>query len=84
MTNVTPNKQLDNGVWEIGGELKIASGGKISAAGTQATVIAANATNLTLSAEYTKLEIETSVNALATKFNALLAACKGAGIVASS
>jgi hypothetical protein len=82
--HITPNVQHGNGVWEIGGELQVAAGGKITAAGTQAAVIAANATNLTLTAEFTKAELETAINGLATKFNALLAACKGAGIVASS
>jgi hypothetical protein len=54
----------------IGGELKIASGGKITADGTQAETIA----DITDSA--TGAQIATAVNAI-------IAALKGAGIIAS-
>lgn len=63
---------------ESGGEIKIASGGKITAAGTQASHIADEAA--AAGANPTKAEYD----ALVTKFNAVLAALEGVGVLASS
>ena len=62
-----------------GNELVIASGGKITAAGTQATAIA-DETALTGGEDPTEAEY----NALLVKFNAVLAALRGVGIIAAS
>jgi hypothetical protein len=62
-----------------GNELRIASGGKITAAGTQAATIA-DVAALTGGEAPTEAEF----NALAVKFNAVLAALEGVGILASS
>lgn len=63
----------------IGGELRIASGGTITAAGTQASTIA-DATAITGGESPTEAEH----NAALTKINSILAALRGAGIIASS
>jgi hypothetical protein len=57
----------------IGGELEIVSGGKITAAGTQAAAI----TNVATAGSATAA-------ANATAINSILAALRGAGIIASS
>lgn len=62
-----------------GDELRIESGGMITAAGTQASNIA-DVAALTGGESPTEAEF----NALATKFNAVLAALEGVGILASS
>lgn len=62
-----------------GNELRIESGGKITAAGTQASTIA-DVAALTGGESPTEAEF----NALASKFNAVLAALEGVGILASS
>lgn len=62
-----PNKR----VIESGGELEVKSGGKITAAGTQAAHIADIAT-------------DASGTEIATAVNAILAALEGVGVTASS
>ena len=62
-----------------GNELRVNSGGVITAAGTQASTIA-DVAALTGGESPTEAEF----NALATKFNAVLAALEGVGILASS
>ena len=62
-----------------GDEIRVNSGGKITNAGTQAATIA-DVAALTGGESPTEAEF----NALATKFNAVLAALEGVGILASS
>jgi|AGTN01.1.fsa_nt_gi hypothetical protein len=69
----------DQLVIESGASINIATGGKILAAGTQAAHIADEAA-ITGGQDPTEAEF----NALLVKFNALLAACRGAGILATS
>lgn len=59
----------------IGGELRIASGGQITAAGTQAEAIA----DISVTGTYADDD-----DAIETAINAILAALRSAGIVASS
>lgn len=68
----------------IGGELKIASGGKITAAGTQAAHIANAKVDYTTGDLDAEAEIIAAVNATNGKINSILAALEGAGILASS
>ena len=68
----------------IGGELSVASGGKISAAGTQASHIADAKINYTTGDLDIESEIITAFNATNTAINAILAALEGAGILAST
>jgi hypothetical protein len=71
MSNVKNYIEQGGDVTVVGGELNIASGGKITAAGTQANHIAdiANDANGT---------------AIATAVNAILAALEGVGILKTS
>ncbi len=68
----------------IGGELNIASGGTITAAGTQASTIA------DLKVDYTTGDLDneaktiTAFNTTNAAINSIIAALKGAGIIASS
>jgi hypothetical protein len=62
-----------------GNELRVNSGGTITAAGTQAANIA-NATAITGGESPTEAEH----NALVTKLNSVLAALRGVGVLASS
>ena len=62
-----------------GNEIVVGAGGKITNAGTQAATIA-DVAALTGGESPTEAEF----NALATKFNAVLAALEGVGILASS
>lgn len=79
-------RQQDGDVFVVtsAGEIKIESGGKITADGTQASHIADAETNHNLSATYTDTEVEAALNALGQKINAILAALEGVGILASS
>ncbi len=75
-----------------GDEMVVASGGKITAAGTQASHIA----DLTITADLTGVDtgtdmtaaqagaLGTDLAAIATKMNAILAALEGVGITAAS
>ena len=76
----------------IGGELNVATGGKITAAGTQANHIAdvAITTNLTgvdTGTDMTAAQaaaIVADFNSIKTKMNAILAALEGVGILKTS
>ncbi|NCC68533.1 MAG: hypothetical protein EOM14_10155 [Clostridia bacterium] len=67
-----------------GDELVVAAGGKITEAGTQALTIAALKVNYTTGDLDTEAEIITAINATNTAINAVVAALKGVGIIASS
>lgn len=70
----TKNYQEQGGEkWAIGGELNILPGGKVTADGTQASAIA----------DHVDPATATSTD-IATKQNQILAALRGAGIIASS
>ncbi len=76
-----------------GGQISIESGGKITAAGTQASAIvditdntggtASNTIANTAGANPTTAEFENAVASITAKLNAVLAALRGAGIIAS-
>ncbi len=76
-----------------GGEIKIETGGKISANGTQASAIVSLTDNTggtasdtianTAGANPTTAEFENAIASLTAKLNAVLAALRGAGIIAS-
>lgn len=76
-----------------GGQISIESGGKITAAGTQASAIASITDNTggtagdtianTAGANPTTGEFENAVASITAKLNAVLAALRGAGIIAS-
>ena len=76
----------------IGGELNVAAGGKITAAGTQANHIAdvAITTDLTGVATGTDMTADQAAaivadfNSIKTKMNAILAALEGVGILKTS
>jgi ribonuclease D len=85
MANHSTKNYRDSGdVTVIGGELRIASGGKITAAGTQASAIADAETAHALNATFDDDEAEAALNALGTKLNSVLEALRGAAIIASS
>ena len=76
-----------------GGQISIESGGKITAAGTQASAIVDITDNTggtagdtianTGGANPTTAEFENAVASITAKLNAVLAALRGAGIIAS-
>ena len=76
----------------IGGELNVATGGKITAAGTQANHIAdltitANLDGITTATPMTDVQaaaLEVDLAAIATKLNAVIAALEGVGILKTS
>lgn len=74
--NVSNYTEQGGAVTVIGGELKIASGGTITAAGTQAAAIT-DATAITGGEAPTEAEH----NALLAKVNSILAALRGVGII---
>lgn len=75
MSNVENYKEQGGAVTVIGGELRIASGGTITAAGTQAAAIS----DFSGTGNYTNDE-----DAIETAVNSILAALRGAGIIAAS
>ena len=79
-------RQQDGNVIVItsGGELKVETGGKVTANGTQASAIADAKTNYTTGDLDTETKIAAAFNTTNTKINAILAALRGAGIIASS
>lgn len=79
MSNVVNFKEQGGALTVIGGELRIASGGTITAAGTQATAIS-DLTAITGGEAPTEAEH----NAVRTAVNSILAALRGAGIIASA
>lgn len=73
MSNVTNAQQQGGARWDIGGEMRVVTGGKITPnSGTQAAAIA----NVTGGAT-TDAEARTAVNAI-------LAALRGVGIIATA
>jgi len=78
MNTTKVHRAVDVLTVESGGQVSIASGGQITAAGTQASHIADAAA--AAGANPTKAEYD----ALVTKFNAVLTALEGVGILASS
>lgn len=82
--NTSNYAEQGGSVFVIGGELKIASGGKITAAGTQAAHITDASVAHNLNSTFSDTEAETALNALGTKINAILDALEGAGILAAS
>jgi hypothetical protein len=67
-----------------GGAIKIETGGKITANGTQAAHIANAKIDYTTGDLDTEAEIITAINATNTTINAILTALEGAGILATS
>jgi len=77
----TNHFEQGSGTLNIRGTLNIATGGMIVANGTQAAAISNLATNLANDADGTA--IATAVNNNATAVNSILAALRGAGIIAT-
>ncbi len=69
--------------WVIGGELNI-DGGTITAAGTQAATIADQKVDYETPDLDTEAEIIVAFNTTNAAINSIIAALKGAGIIASS
>lgn len=67
-----------------GGEIKIETGGSISANGTQAAHVADASTAHALNSTFSDTEAEAALNALGTKINAILAVLEGVGATATS
>ena len=67
----------------IGGELDIASGGKITGAGTQASAITNAKVDYTTEDLDTEAEIIAAFNTTNGKINSILAALRAAGIIAT-
>lgn len=74
----------DRMVIESGGTIDVLSGGKILAAGTQASTIANAKADYTTGDLDAEAEVIAAVNAANGKINSIIAALKGAGIIASS
>lgn len=100
MSYNTDNYQEQGGdVWVVGGELRMASGGSITAAGTQATVLAdiaitwsSNGPDITPNDAVTiadgdtptVVELQELCVEINAKVSAIIDALQGAGIVATS
>jgi len=69
---------------ESGGILDIKTGAVIAANGVQASAITDASVAHALNSTFSDTEAETALNALGTKINSILAALKGAGIIALS
>lgn len=68
----------------IGGdEIAVASGGKITNDGTQASAITDASVAHALNATFSDTEVEAALNALGTKMNSVIAALRGTGIIAT-
>lgn len=67
-----------------GDEMVVASGGKITAAGTQASTIADAKVDYTTGDLDAEAEVIAALNTTNGKINAILAALEGVGILASS
>jgi hypothetical protein len=83
-TQVYKDSQGNRLVVGANGEIKIVSGGKITANGTQASHIADAKTDYAAGDLDTEAEIIAAFNATNAKINAILAALEGVGILASS
>ena len=68
---------------ESGGEIKINTGGKVTKAGVQASVIALAKVNYTAGDLDAEAKIITAINATNTKINSIIAALEGVGITAT-
>lgn len=66
------------------GELRVETGGKVTANGTQASAVTDAKTNYTTGDLDTEAKIIAAFNATNTKINAILAALRGVGVIASS
>lgn len=100
MTANTANyKEQGGDVWVVGGELQIASGGSITAAGTQASVLADvaitwssndpsitpnSAVTIANGSTPTVAELQELAVEINAKVSAIIDALQGAGIVASA
>lgn len=82
--NTDNYKEQGGAVWVVGGELRVASGGTITAAGTQASHIADADVAHDVNSTFSDTEVEAALDALGGKINSILAALEGAGILASS
>ncbi len=67
---------------ESGGILDIKTGGILAANGTQAATITDASVAHALNSTFSDTEAEAALNALGVKVNSILAALKGAGIIA--
>lgn len=65
-----------------GDELVVASGGKITNAGTQAVAVTNASVAHALNATFSDTEAEAALNALGTKLNSVIAALRGVGVIA--
>jgi len=84
MANVKNYIEQGGAKSHIGGELSIDSGGKVTAAGTQASHIADQKVDYETPDLDTEAEIIAAINATNTAINAILAALEGAGILKTS
>ena len=87
MTYMPKTYKTDDGDRQViasGGSIDIESGGVIKAAGTQAGTIADAKVDYATPDLDTEAEIIVAINATNTTLNAVVAALKGAGIIASS
>jgi hypothetical protein len=76
--NTLNNRQQGGDLWEVGGELRVVTGGSITPnSGTQPAAIADHAA--AAGANPTKAEYD----ALVVKFNLTLAALRGVGLIAT-
>ena len=83
VTKVYKEPGGDTLVVDSGGEIKVVAGGKITNAGTQASTIANAKVDYTTGNLDTEAEIIAAQNASNGKINAIIAALKGVGIIAS-
>lgn len=84
VTKVYKEPGGDTLVVDSGGEIKVAAGGKITAAGTQAATIANAKVDYTTGGLDTEAKIIAAQNASNGKINAILAALEGVGILKTS
>lgn len=82
--NASNYNEQGGAVTVIGGELEIAAGATLTAAGTQAAHIADASVAHALNSTFSDTEVETALNALGTKINAILAVLEGIGATATS
>jgi hypothetical protein len=67
-----------------GGAIKVETGGKVTANGTQASHIADASVAHALNATFSDTEVEAALNALGGKVNAIIAVLEGIGAKATS
>ena len=83
VTKVYKEPGGDKMVIDNGGEIEVVAGGKITNAGTQASAIVNAKADYATGDLDIEAEIITAVNASNGKINAIIAALKGVGIIAS-